>query len=31
MIGWSELGVIVFVLGAIWFVQWLKGGIDGDD
>lgn len=29
MIGWPELGVIVFILAAIWFVQWLKGQSDG--
>lgn len=28
MIGWGELGVIVFVVGAIWFVQWLQRSTD---
>ena len=30
MIGWPELGVVVFILLAIWFVRWLKGETDGN-
>lgn len=29
MIGWPEIGVVVFILLGIWAVRWLKGETDG--